>query len=299
VAKPSRCARCGRENDASFAFCLDCGAPLRPPAAAAPTCAACGGALQPGFRFCGLCGAPAGATPAPPSRARAGAPPTPAPPPGPPALPQPGSGRLRIAALRSDGQPGTLHPLDGAELVCGRTEGALRIADDPTVSPRHARFSFEDGALRVEDLGSANGTFVRIREPRAVGAGEELRVGRQLLRLEPQPPRPAEEGGARAWGAPDPGCRWRLAQLLEDGGVGDVFPLRDGDNVLGREGGDVAFPRDRYVSGRHARLEVRADRVVLSDLGSSNGTFVRLAAPLELGPGDQLLVGAQLLRVDA
>ncbi|MEN9799967.1 MAG: hypothetical protein RL653_3664, partial [Pseudomonadota bacterium] len=34
------------------------------------------------------------------------------------------------------------------------------------------------------------------------------------------------------------------------------------------------------------------------DLGSSNGTFVRLAGPVLVDGGDQLLVGRQLLRVE-
>ena len=204
--------------------------------------------------------------------------------------------RLRLTLVRNDGRPGTSWPLDRAELVCGRTEGDLRLRDDPTVSPRHARFTVAAGGLRVEDLGSLNGTFVRLRAPRPVSAGEEIRVGRQLLRIEPLP-RPAA-AGARAWGTRDRGARFRLAQLLDGGGIGEAFPLHDGETLVGRESGHVTFPSDRYVSGRHARLEVRGDGIVLADLGSSNGTFVRLAGPAELAPGDQLLVGTQLLRVD-
>ena len=41
------------------------------------------------------------------------------------------------------------------------------------------------------------------------------------------------------------------------------------------------------------------EQALLEDLGSSNGTFVRLAAPTSVRPGDQLLVGNQLLRVEA
>jgi pSer/pThr/pTyr-binding forkhead associated (FHA) protein len=123
-------------------------------------------------------------------------------------------------------------------------------------------------------------------------------VGRQLLRLEPLPPAPNERG-ARRWGAPDPGYRLRLAQLLEGGGVGEVFPLREGENTVGRDAGEVTFPGDRYVSARHARVDVFGGAVTLTDAGSSNGTFVRIAGATPLEPGDQLLVGGQLLRVEA
>jgi len=312
MAKTVKCSRCGRENDASFAFCLDCGQPLKPTAApAAPlVCDACGKPLDPGFRFCGHCGKPVAPPPAPaketPPAAPVAAPAAPArPAPATLAAPPPGEAKgptsgLRLVAVRPDGVAGQAHPLDKAELVCGRSEGEIRVPEDGTVSPRHARFWFEGGWLRVEDAGSVNGTFIRIHEPQRIAIGDEFRVGRQLLRLEPLPrPAPPEEGALRAWGASDPGCRLRLAQLLEGGGLGEIFPLKPGENHLGREAGDMVFPGDRYVSARHARVDVQEQEVTLSDLGSSNGTFVRVLGSAPLRPGDQVLVGAQLFRVDA
>jgi pSer/pThr/pTyr-binding forkhead associated (FHA) protein len=300
MAKAATCERCGRENDPSFSFCLDCGQPLRAAAPAGPApdafCTACGTRLQPGFKFCGHCGTPV----APPART-----------PRAPAAPGPAAGARtavgapaaggvpRLATVRHDGLPGAVFSLEREETVCGRLEGEIRLADDPTVSPRHARFTRRGGALRVEDLGSANGTYLRLKAPHRLAVGEEVRLGRQLLRLEPLPrPAEAEARGVRAWGSPDAGGAFRLAQLLEGGGVGELFPLRPGENLVGREAGDLTFPGDRYVSARHARFDVGEDGVTLTDLGSSNGTFVRLAGGADLAAGDQLLVGTQLLRVD-
>jgi len=306
MAKPNGCPHCGRENDASFAFCLDCGKPLaqRPAAPdAGPRCASCGAPVQPGFRFCGICGkpvAPPGSAPTP----RHGAPlPLGVPATGshavPPAAPAHGAARIRLAVVRNDGLPGPIFSVEKDEALCGRTEGDVRLPDDPTVSPRHARFTISGGVLRVEDVGSVNGTFIRLKEPRRLAVGEELRVGRQLLRLEPLPHRAhADDHGARPWGTKDPGYRFRLSQLLEGGGLGEIFPLREGENVVGREAGEVTFPSDRYVSARHARIEVAAEAVTLADAGSSNGTYVKLGGATEVSAGDQLLVGAQLLRVE-
>ena len=52
------------------------------------------------------------------------------------------------------------------------------------------------------------------------------------------------------------------------------------------------------MSGRHARVDVGETAVTLTDLGSSNGTFLRVNGPTEIGPGDQVLLGMQLLRVE-
>jgi pSer/pThr/pTyr-binding forkhead associated (FHA) protein len=291
MAKPTRCARCGRENDPTLAYCLDCGTSLRSgaPATTAALCSACGAPIQPGFRFCGGCGKPVAGAKAP---ARAAAPP-------PPPLPHAPAARFRLAAVRTDGLPGSTFPLDKDEIVCGRTEGDIRIPDDPTVSPRHARFVQSGGVLRVEDLGSVNGTYLRIREPRRLAPGQEIRIGHQLLRLEPLARPPArDDRGARPWGTKDPGYRFRLSQLLEGGGLGEIFPLRDGENAIGREAGAVTFPSDPFVSARHARIDVAGGEVTLADTGSSNGTFVKIAGAADLARGDLLLVGGQLLRVE-
>jgi pSer/pThr/pTyr-binding forkhead associated (FHA) protein len=88
-------------------------------------------------------------------------------------------------------------------------------------------------------------------------------------------------------------------QLLDGGGSGEVFLLRRGDNAIGREAGQVCFPSDRYVSARHARVDISETGMVLTDLGSSNGTFVRIPGPEQVVSGDQVLIGMRLLRIES
>jgi len=290
------CPRCGRENDPAFAFCHDCGQVLRPDVER--TCVRCGAKLPASFRFCGHCGqtadVPPPRRPTHPSSPRLDA----------AATVQPGAAPVagtpaRLVLVRHDGLPGAAHPLDREVTVCGRREGDVVLPDDGSVSPRHAAFTVREGRIRVEDLGSTSGTFLRVRGPRALTFGDEIRLGRQLLRLEPMPRPGGSPAEAFPWGSADPGYRARLVQLLEGGGLGEVIPLRAGANGLGRESVDVSFPADRYVSGRHARIDVGDAAVTLTDLGSSNGTFLRVNGPTEIAAGDQVLVGMQLLRVEA
>ena len=94
------------------------------------------------------------------------------------------------------------------------------------------------------------------------------------------------------------GYRFRLVQLIEGGVRGGAFCLKDGENSLGRELGDITFPTDGFISGRHAVLTVTQDRLMVKDVGSSNGTFLRLSAPAFVDNGDQFLIGRQLVRVE-
>jgi pSer/pThr/pTyr-binding forkhead associated (FHA) protein len=78
---------------------------------------------------------------------------------------------------------------------------------------------------------------------------------------------------------------------------GTVTVIRLGERqVLGRETADIPIRGDRFVSGQHAEVEVTGDHVVLRDLDSRNGTFVRLESEIELRHGDVVSVGRQLLR---
>ena len=94
-------------------------------------------------------------------------------------------------------------------------------------------------------------------------------------------------------------ANWSLWNTPGNGGIrGGAYPLKDGENNIGRENGDITFPSDGFVSGRHAVLQVAPERLMLRDLGSSNGTFLRLGAPSFVDNGDQFLIGRQLVRVE-
>jgi len=82
------------------------------------------------------------------------------------------------------------------------------------------------------------------------------------------------------------------------GGVRDVRHLADDDVTLGREEGDIVFSDDAFMSRRHAQIVWDGKRAVLSDLGSSNGSFVRLTGPSPVKNGDHLRMGDQLFRIE-
>ncbi|MEO0325723.1 MAG: FHA domain-containing protein [Myxococcota bacterium] len=69
------------------------------------------------------------------------------------------------------------------QLVLGRSRDCDLVLADPTVSGRHARLSWRQGRILVEDLGSANGTFVGDEQvqQRLVRPGDALRFGGEEL----------------------------------------------------------------------------------------------------------------------
>src|SRR5690606_34817066 len=112
----------------------------------------------------------------------------------------------------------------------------------------------------------------------------------------PQYP-PYEQAGYPGSGGPAGARNVRLVS-----GDGRTYPLAIGSTVVGR--GDQANLRlpDVGISRRHARLDFDGAQVVLTDLGSTNGTMVngQRVSAVALNPGDMIQLGTTTLtfRVD-
>lgn len=79
---------------------------------------------------------------------------------------------------------------------------------------------------------------------------------------------------------------------------GRLYPLAEGENVLGREGDAATWFDSTSVSRRHARIVVTAGKALLEDLASKNGTFlgdVRVTAPVPLEDGAEIRLGSLLV----
>lgn len=90
--------------------------------------------------------------------------------------------------------------LEGPEMVVGRrTDNAIVLPADRRISRVHARVFDRDGAWHIEDMGSANGTFVndrRVHSPVRVRPGDRIRLGRTWLEVVPDPLSPEERRAA-------------------------------------------------------------------------------------------------------
>jgi len=99
---------------------------------------------------------------------------------------------------------------------------------------------------------------------------------------------------------PPPGSGARNVRLVS--ADGRTYPVAIGSTVIGR--GDQANLRlpDVGISRRHARLDYDGTQVVLTDLGSTNGTMVngQRVSAVALNPGDMIQLGTTTLtfRVD-
>ncbi|MCC6749514.1 MAG: FHA domain-containing protein [Deltaproteobacteria bacterium] len=209
----------------------------------------------------------------------------------------------RLVSVRRDGTDGETHPIAEESFDLGRLDGQLVFNDDPYLSERHARFYIADGNWMVQDLGSRNGVFARVDQPATLHEGDMLLLGKQVFRFDQvsdaeRAVAPAVEDGVLIFGSPLRPPWGRLRQLTVAGIHRDIYYLYRPRVVIGREDGDYIFPDDEFMSRQHLSLSLVGSAVQAQDLGSSNGTFLRVRQQLELRPGQMLRIGDQLLRFE-
>ena len=181
-----------------------------------------------------------------------------------------------------------------------RTIGAAADCDVvltmPQVSGHHARLWREGDAWFIEDLGSSNGLFVRgDRVTRAqISAHDMVGLGSFQIAASDLMTRKSSK----------PATETERHVGVQKFGPAKVVEVGDGVLVIGREPDCGLVVAEGAVSGQHARVFRNAGRLIVEDLGSRNGTFVRHGGGDEwqsyracvLRNSDEVRVGSQVFR---
>jgi pSer/pThr/pTyr-binding forkhead associated (FHA) protein len=208
--------------------------------------------------------------------------------------------RAKLTLIRGDGDDGVSFTLAGQDHYAGRGDCPISFPDDPFLSPIHANFMYASNQLLVRDQGSLNGIYVRISNTTELAPGAMVLVGEQVLSINPalQPEDlPDMEGTYFSASMPRP-ASLEIRQNLRGGPLGWVHRVEGDVVTIGRENNDINFPDDPFISGRHAELRIAGGVLSITDLGSRNGTFVRVHEERVLKHGDYVFLGQQLLRVE-
>ena len=251
-------------------------------------CWNCKETISGGHTFCGQCGlsaqAPAKRTDTQPFSA----------------LLRPGQARLTVIKGGPSVYEGMTIHLGAAQHPVGREEGVV-IFEDPFLDALHANFYYhENQTLYIKDEESLNGCYLRIDGPVRLRSQDRIMVGQQFFQFDylEISERYGSTDGTLAYVSPQIPYRFRLVQIFEDGELGEVYTTSQDELTIGRTGGDKTFAGDGHMSNEHARISRDDEGFTLEDLGSTNGTYIRLREATRLKHGDCLVMGQQLLRID-
>jgi pSer/pThr/pTyr-binding forkhead associated (FHA) protein len=211
----------------------------------------------------------------------------------------------QLVVIVEDGSEGSAIELRGRQMDVGSVEGDIVLAEDRYLSPRHARLFRQDNQWYLRDLDSLNGVYRRLRKPTTLRNGDLVLLGLEVLQF--QMVDHAERGlghaiqhGVLLFGSPATQRRARLCQRTVEGVTRDVYHLVGDETTIGREIGDIVFTSDPFMSRRHATLKWHepTQEYQLSDLSSSNGTYLAIREDVRLENGDFIRLGQHLFRVD-
>ena len=130
------------------------------------------------------------------------------------------------------------------------------------------RYKFDGAKLQGRD--SATLRCPNCQAPITISAPDP---GDQTTRLDADANLVPKSGPVRGGDLAMPMGRRLSLAVLEGKDSGRIFPIDQPRVVLGRGDADVVL-NDGEISRQHACIEVRGPRVVLKDLGSTNGTFI-------------------------
>jgi pSer/pThr/pTyr-binding forkhead associated (FHA) protein len=196
--------------------------------------------------------------------------------------------------------------MEGASITIGRSAGNDIHIPEQHVSRQHTSITYRDGVFLINDMESANGTFVNdqpVTEPYPLISGDVIRLYVPILHFSAILPgdttQSLEDTGTMIVAA-GPGT----ARLIITTGPqeGEVIALQLEEVTVGRATTNYTWEiglQDPSVSRPHARL-VRTNGVWhVHDMGSANGTMVNKIAVNEAGhpltDGDVVAFGGTLV----
>lgn len=167
----------------------------------------------------------------------------------------------------------TRGPLQGRSFTFSESGASLGRQSTNTVpipeggiSRHHAAISFEEGGFGIRDLGSTTGTFLYLkpRAPFRLFSGVMVKIGNTQFRALSQ--------------KSDDGVRQLSLDFLEGSVSGEKRSVSSEGLTIGRNSDNqLVLAGDGTVSSHHAIISLEGSEFFVTDLGSCNGTCVRLS----------------------
>ncbi|MGC9524348.1 MAG: FHA domain-containing protein [Limnospira sp.] len=189
-------------------------------------------------------------------------------------------------------------PLDGEPTSIGRSPDNMIVIDDPSVSRHHAQIQAEGDRYLIVDLGSTLGTEVNAvkispHSPHPLVDCDIIQIGNTQLKfgLTSLATAPTQISASAEEDATEV-----VSQLPEKQGtlLSCVLDLRGRDLLtIGRDESNDTVVNHPSVSRHHAQIARQNGSFILTDLNSTNGTFVN-GKPVT---GDRTLMVGDTIRI--
>ena len=192
-------------------------------------------------------------------------------------------------------------PAEGITIGREKAAGVCALETD-MLSRKHFAVRPRGGVVIVEDLGSSNGTFVdgqRLQQPLPLRKGSKIVAGSITFEFSREPFPAAQGAVPGAGGAAKPAARQATPgqatiYLLGPGGAPSASVALQHGLMIGRQESCGLRLDVQDISGQHCQFTQTGSQWVVSDLGSSNGTWIhdRSVKAQAVKRGDLIRLGA-------
>lgn len=187
---------------------------------------------------------------------------------------------------------------DQGSYTIGRVDGNDVVLPSNSVSRTHARIFVSNNKCYIDDLASANGVTVDgnvIKERTEIRNGSKVKIGDYTLYLEykDQSDMHAGQDVLKTQIVSSDQSGYKIVRV-GDKFAGEAFMLSEQNNTIGRTEDNYILLSDNSISRNHARIVNSNLTYIVTDLDSSNGTFVnnkKINGECRLKPGDQIRFG--------
>ncbi len=214
----------------------------------------------------------------PPAAAAKVVPPTPSQ----PADAKPPVSEVQLVSLHPDDTPEEQFPLAKEQVAIGRRTADIACPDDVYMADTHAALVRRGDGYVLEDKSGGSGVWLRAKGAagRPVGDNDLVWVGAQILMATKQ------------------GAGWAVAHYNPEGVHQATHVIPEKGLIVGRAE-PVSLDRgDLSLSRRQAQFRIEGGKLAVFDLGSKNGSYVKLAAPTKLVNGDEFRVASKRFRFE-
>lgn len=212
---------------------------------------------------------------------------------------------------------------DKESVSVGRSPENDIVIDNMAVSGKHARIIADETGFIIEDAGSWNGTFIDGKpiDSRRLSDGDKVTIGKHVLLYSDRTPSSHPEGVLNKQNAavPTPSSNAADATVFLDTqkqkAMMDQYDrsghktsllvvkykekilykhlLKNNTTTIGRDPGNQVIIDNPAVSSQHAAIAADKDGFTISDLNSTNGTFVNKnpITTCRLHNGDMITIG--------
>ncbi len=181
--------------------------------------------------------------------------------------------------------------MEGATASIGRSSTNDIAVPEQHVSRQHAVITYRNGVFMLNDLGSANGTFVndqRVADAFPLASGDIIRLYVPTLTFSAAVTEEDQQAAERDGNVITASRSTGKGQLIITTGPqeGQTIPLLLSELTIGRATSKATWEiglQDPSVSRPHARMRRVDDVWIVTDLGSANGTRINNTTVTEKG----------------